>query len=43
MIVNFAMGAKDFPGVGYVDANSPDKVEFQIDRISAYQIDHPAE
>jgi hypothetical protein len=43
MIVNLAMGAKDFPGVGHVDANSPDKVEFLIERISAYQIDSPAE
>jgi hypothetical protein len=41
--VNLAMGAKDFPGVGHVDADSPDKVEFQIERISAYQIDSPAE
>jgi beta-glucanase (GH16 family) len=39
MIVNLAMGAKDFKGVGFVDAESPDTVEFQIDRISAYQID----
>ncbi len=43
MIVNLAMGAKDFPGVGHVNANSPEKVEFQIDRISAYQIDSLAE
>jgi Glycosyl hydrolases family 16 len=39
MIVNLAMGAKDFGGVGFVDAKSPDTVEFQIDRISAYQLD----
>jgi beta-glucanase (GH16 family) len=39
MIVNLAMGAKDFPGVGFVDAESPATVEFEIDRISAYQID----
>jgi beta-glucanase (GH16 family) len=39
MIVNLAMGAKYFKGVGSVDAQSPGKVEFQIDRISAYQID----
>jgi hypothetical protein len=39
MIVNLAMGAKYFQGVGFVDAESPDTVEFQIDRISAYQID----
>lgn len=43
MIVNLAMGTKDFPGVGYVNAKSPEKVEFQIDRISAYQIDSLAE
>ena len=39
MIVNLAMGAKYFKGVGFVDAESPDTVEFKIDRISAYQID----
>jgi beta-glucanase (GH16 family) len=39
MIVNLAMGAKYFRGVGFVDAESPDTVEFEIDRISAYQID----
>ena len=39
MIVNLAMGAKYFGGVGFVDAKSPDTVEFQIDRISAYQLD----
>jgi beta-glucanase (GH16 family) len=39
MIVNLAMGAKYFKGVGFVDAESPDTVEFEIDRISAYQID----
>lgn len=39
MIVNLAMGAKLFGGVGFVDAQSPPVVEFQIDRISAYQID----
>jgi hypothetical protein len=39
MIVNLAMGAKNFKGVGFVDAESPVMVEFQIDRISAYQID----
>jgi beta-glucanase (GH16 family) len=39
MIVNLAMGAKYFKGVGLVDADSPDTVEFEIDRISAYQID----
>jgi beta-glucanase (GH16 family) len=39
MIVNLAMGAKYFDGVGFVDGESPDVVEFEIDRISAYQID----
>jgi beta-glucanase (GH16 family) len=39
MIVNLAMGSKNFQGVGFVDGESPDTVEFQIDRISAYQID----
>jgi beta-glucanase (GH16 family) len=39
MIVNLAMGSKWFQGVGFVDAESPLAVEFQIDRISAYQID----
>jgi beta-glucanase (GH16 family) len=39
MIVNLAMGAKNFKGVGLVDAESPDTVDFEIDRISAYQID----
>jgi hypothetical protein len=39
MIVNLAMGAKYFGGVGFVDGESPDVVEFEIDRISAYQID----
>jgi beta-glucanase (GH16 family) len=39
MIVNLAMGAKNFKGVGFVDANSPDTVAFEIDRISVYQID----
>jgi beta-glucanase (GH16 family) len=39
MIVNLAMGAKNFEGVGFVDAKSPAAVEFQIDRISAYQLD----
>jgi Glycosyl hydrolases family 16 len=42
MIVNLAMGSKDFGGVGFVDTRSPNKVEFQIDRISAYQIDSAA-
>lgn len=39
MIVNLAMGAKYFQGVGFVDAESPQVVEFQIDRILACQID----
>ena len=39
MIVNLAMGAKDFPGVGFVDGESPGTVAFEIDWISAYQID----
>ncbi len=39
MIVNLAMGSKVLAGVGFVDTQSPPVVEFQIDRISAYQID----
>jgi beta-glucanase (GH16 family) len=39
MIVNLAMGSKYFEGVGGIDARSPASVAFQIDRISAYQID----
>jgi len=39
MIVNLAMGSKFFVGVGFVAAESPDTVAFEIDRISAYQID----
>jgi beta-glucanase (GH16 family) len=39
MIVNLAMGSKFFLGVGFVDAQSPAMVEFEIDRISVYQID----
>jgi len=39
MIVNLAMGAKYFVGVGFVDAQTPGTVAFEIDRISAYQID----
>lgn len=38
MIVNLAMGSKWFGGVGVIDGESPEMVEFQIDRISAYQI-----
>lgn len=39
MIVNLAMGSKHFEGVGFVDGESPVTVEFEIDRVSAYQID----
>jgi beta-glucanase (GH16 family) len=39
MIVNLAMGSKFFIGVGFVDAESPITVAFEIDRISAYQFD----
>ena len=39
MIVNLAIGSKFFVGVGPVDAESPAVVAFEIDRISAYQID----
>jgi beta-glucanase (GH16 family) len=39
MIVNLAMGSKWFGGVGVIDGESPQMVEFQIDRISVYQID----
>jgi len=39
MIVNLAMGSKFFGGVGFVDGESPTTVAFEIDRISAYQID----
>ena len=39
MIVNLAMGAKYFRGVGSVDAESTRMVTFEIDRISVYQID----
>lgn len=39
MIVNLAMGTKTLPGVGFVDATSPVAVAFEIDRISAWQID----
>jgi hypothetical protein len=34
-------GSKYFGGVGVVDNESPDTVAFEIDRISAYQIDAP--
>jgi hypothetical protein len=39
MIVNLAMGSKNFEGVGFVDGETPETVAFEIDRISAYQID----
>ena len=39
MIVNLAMGSKNFRGVGFVSAESPPTVAFEIDRISAFQID----
>jgi beta-glucanase (GH16 family) len=39
MIVNLAMGSKNFEGVGFVDGESPSTVAFEIDRVSAYQID----
>jgi hypothetical protein len=39
MIVNLATGSKNFEGVGFVDGESPATVAFEIDRISAYQID----
>ena len=39
MIINLAMGAKDFPGVGFVDGKSPNTVAFEIDRVTVYQID----
>ncbi|WP_027544329.1 family 16 glycosylhydrolase [Bradyrhizobium sp. WSM2254] len=39
MIVNLAIGSKFFLGVGPVDAESPPAVAFEIDRVSAYQIE----
>jgi beta-glucanase (GH16 family) len=39
MIVNLAMGSKNFRGVGFVSAESPPTVAFEIDRISAFQFD----
>jgi hypothetical protein len=39
MIINLAMGAKYFQGVGFVDAETPGSVAYQIDRVSVYQID----
>jgi beta-glucanase (GH16 family) len=39
LIINLAMGAKYFKGVGFVDAETPNPVAFEIDRVSVYQID----
>ena len=39
VIVNLAMGSKWFGGIGVIDGESPQMVEFEIDRISVYQID----
>jgi beta-glucanase (GH16 family) len=39
MIINLAMGSKFFDGVGVVDGETPQMVAFQIDRVSAYQLD----
>ncbi len=39
MIVNPAMGWKNFEDVDFVDAESPVTVAFEIDRVSAWQID----
>ncbi len=39
MIVNLAMGAKYFRASDLSIGESPNMVEFEIDRISAYQID----
>jgi beta-glucanase (GH16 family) len=39
MIVNLAMGAKYFRGVGLVGPDTPNTVAFEIDRVSVYQID----
>jgi beta-glucanase (GH16 family) len=39
MIVNLAMGSKFFGGVAPVNGETPNMVEFEIDRISVYQID----
>jgi beta-glucanase (GH16 family) len=39
IIINLAMGAKYFKGVGFVDAGTPNSVAFEIDRVSVYQID----
>ena len=39
VIVNLAMGSRNFGDVGFVDAESPVTVAFEIDSISAWQID----
>jgi hypothetical protein len=39
MIVNLAIGARNFRGVGFVDASCPVSVAFEIERISVWQID----
>jgi len=41
MIVNLAMGAKNFEAWASSMPNPLATVEFQIDRISAYQLDSP--
>nr|WP_245286995.1 glycoside hydrolase family 16 protein [Bradyrhizobium sp. Tv2a-2] len=41
MIIDLAMGSKTLGGVGFVDTQSPSEVEFQVDRVSAYQLDAP--
>ncbi|MEO8322009.1 MAG: hypothetical protein ABI561_27210 [Bradyrhizobium sp.] len=39
MIVNMTMDSKNFDGGGFVDAESPVTVAFEIERISTWQID----
>lgn len=39
MIVNLAMGSKNFERVDFVDDATPEAAAFESDRISAYQID----
>lgn len=39
MTVNPVMDSKWFGSVGVIDGEPPQMVEFEIDRISAYQID----
>jgi hypothetical protein len=38
VIVNLAMGSKWFGGIGVIDGESVQMVEFEINRISVYQI-----